>query len=116
MDGWYPIFFENHDQPRSVNKFFPEGADPELAAKAMEDAGTTTDSTKLRDALAKVQNFESAVGSMTFNGSGDPEVDLVLLKVENGKYTALNVAIRYQRGVFGVAITNINCSHNITHR
>ena len=35
MDGWYPIFFENHDQPRSVNKFFPEGADPELAAKAM---------------------------------------------------------------------------------
>jgi len=38
-----------------------------------------------------VQNFESAVGSMTFNGSGDPEVDLVLLKVENGKYTALNV-------------------------
>lgn len=21
MDGWYPIFFENHDQPRSVNKF-----------------------------------------------------------------------------------------------
>ena len=62
-----------------------------LAAKAMENAGTTTDSTKLRDALAKVQNFESAVGSMTFNGSGDPEVDLVLLKVENGKYTALNV-------------------------
>ncbi|MCH3960438.1 MAG: alpha-glucosidase [Selenomonas sp.] len=34
-DGWYPIFFENHDQPRSVNKFFPEGADPELAAKAL---------------------------------------------------------------------------------
>ena len=62
-----------------------------LAAKAMEDAGTTIDSAKLRDALAKVQNFESAVGSMTFNGSGDPEVDLVLLKVENGKYTALNV-------------------------
>ena len=62
-----------------------------LAAKAMENAGTTTDATKLRDALAKVQNFESAVGSMTFNGSGDPEVDLVLLKVENGKYTALNV-------------------------
>ena len=34
-NGWYPIFFENHDQPRSVNHFFPEGADPQLAAKAM---------------------------------------------------------------------------------
>ncbi len=62
-----------------------------LAAKAMEDAGTTTDSKKLRDALANVKNFESAVGPMTFNNSGDPEVDLVLLKVEGGKYKTLNV-------------------------
>ena len=34
-NGWYPIFFENHDQPRSVNHFFPKGADPRKAAKAM---------------------------------------------------------------------------------
>lgn len=34
-NGWYPIFFENHDQPRSINKFFPQDADPLLAAKAM---------------------------------------------------------------------------------
>ncbi len=32
-NGWYPAFFENHDQPRSVNHFFPEGADSEKAAK-----------------------------------------------------------------------------------
>lgn len=55
-----------------------------LAAKAMENAGTTTDSKKVRDALANIKNFESAVGPMTFNNSGDPEVDLVLLKIENG--------------------------------
>ena len=61
-----------------------------LAAKAMEDAGTTTDSKKVREALANVKNFESAVGPMTFNNSGDPDVDLVLLKVEGGKYVALN--------------------------
>lgn len=61
-----------------------------LAAKAMEDAGTTTDSKKVRDALANVKNFESAVGPMNFNNSGDPEVDLVLLKVEGGKYVTLN--------------------------
>ncbi|MCR4817457.1 MAG: alpha,alpha-phosphotrehalase [Fretibacterium sp.] len=34
-NGWYPIFFENHDQPRSVNHFFPKGADTKKAAKAM---------------------------------------------------------------------------------
>lgn len=62
-----------------------------LATKAMEDAGTTTDSKKVRDALANVKNFESAVGPMNFNNSGDPVVDLVLLKVEDGKYTTLNV-------------------------
>lgn len=34
-NGWYPAFFENHDQPRSVNHFFPEGADPKKAAKVL---------------------------------------------------------------------------------
>lgn len=62
-----------------------------LAAKAMENAGTTTDSKKVRDALANIKNFESAAGPMTFNNSGDPEVDLVLLKVEDGKYRAVKV-------------------------
>ncbi len=34
-DTWYPIYFENHDKPRSVNNFFPAGTDRILAAKAM---------------------------------------------------------------------------------
>ena len=34
-NGWYPIFFENHDQPRSVNHFFPEGYDAKKAAKVL---------------------------------------------------------------------------------
>ncbi len=34
-NGWYPIFFENHDKPRSINHFMPKGADPVKAAKAM---------------------------------------------------------------------------------
>ena len=62
-----------------------------LAAKAMENAGTVTDSKKVRDALANIKNFESAVGPMTFKNTGDPEVDLVLLKVQGGKYTAVKV-------------------------
>lgn len=34
-DSWYPIYFENHDKPRSVNIFFPAGSDKILAAKAL---------------------------------------------------------------------------------
>lgn len=34
-NGWCPIFLENHDQPRSVNHFLPEGADGVLGAKAL---------------------------------------------------------------------------------
>lgn len=34
-DSWYPIYFENHDKPRSINNFFPHGSNRILAAKAM---------------------------------------------------------------------------------
>lgn len=34
-EGWYPIFFENHDQNRSMHRYFPEGTDPKAAAKAL---------------------------------------------------------------------------------
>ena len=34
-EGWYPIFFENHDQNRSMHRYFPEGTDPKVAAKAL---------------------------------------------------------------------------------
>ena len=34
-DSWYPIYFENHDKPRSVDNFFPHGTDKILAAKAL---------------------------------------------------------------------------------
>ncbi|MBR1856101.1 MAG: glucohydrolase, partial [Oribacterium sp.] len=34
-DGWYPMFLENHDQPRSINHFLPEGADRIAGAKAL---------------------------------------------------------------------------------
>ncbi|MCR5758665.1 MAG: alpha-glucosidase [Selenomonas sp.] len=34
-NGWYPIFFENHDQFRSVRHFFPDSADARVTAKTM---------------------------------------------------------------------------------
>ncbi|MBQ7704311.1 MAG: alpha-glucosidase [Selenomonadaceae bacterium] len=35
QNGWYPIYFENHDKPRSVNHFFPQGTDTVKAAKVL---------------------------------------------------------------------------------
>ncbi|MCR4657704.1 MAG: alpha-glucosidase [Lachnospiraceae bacterium] len=35
INGWYPVFLENHDQPRSINHFLPEGADRIQGAKAL---------------------------------------------------------------------------------
>ncbi|SFH99333.1 alpha-glucosidase [Selenomonas ruminantium] len=34
-NGWYPVFFENHDQLRCVRHFFPDDADPQVTAKAI---------------------------------------------------------------------------------
>lgn len=34
-EGWYPIFFENHDQNRAMHRYFPEGTDPKVATKAL---------------------------------------------------------------------------------
>ena len=34
-NGWYPMFWENHDQPRSVSNFFPAGVDIVSAAKVL---------------------------------------------------------------------------------
>ena len=34
-NGWYPIFFENHDRPRAINHFYKEGANRLLAGKAI---------------------------------------------------------------------------------
>ena len=34
-ESWYPIYFENHDRPRSIETFFPRGTDKILAAKAL---------------------------------------------------------------------------------
>ena len=34
-NGWYPIFFENHDKPRSINHYFGDDADPVLSGKAL---------------------------------------------------------------------------------
>ena len=35
FNGWYPIFFENHDRPRAVNYYMPNNPNKKSAAKAL---------------------------------------------------------------------------------
>ena len=54
--------------------------------QAAEQAGTTTDRKKYRDALAKISNFEGATGKFEFDENRDPKMDLDVLQVKDGKW------------------------------
>jgi branched-chain amino acid transport system substrate-binding protein len=65
-----------------------------LAKQAMQDCGTITGDLKtdrkcVRDALAKVTNFNGITGTMTFTpGSGDPSKCAVIVKIsDTGEFT-----------------------------
>lgn len=60
-----------------------------IAVEAMKKAGTTTDHKKIRDALASIKDFHGVCGTMTFNEKRDPAVDLVLLKIDDGKFNEI---------------------------
>lgn len=57
-----------------------------LLAKAITDA-QTTDSEKVRDALAKIKDFDGVTGKITFNENHDPIKSAVILTFKGGKQT-----------------------------
>lgn len=59
-----------------------------LAQKAIQDCGTLTgdiavDRTCVRDAMAKIQNFEGITGKMTFTEEGDPIKCAVIVRIND---------------------------------
>jgi branched-chain amino acid transport system substrate-binding protein len=72
------------------------GTDPDDVAALSTDAfrlvmqalttGGKPDREALRDALARVQDYEGITGRMRFNGTGDPVKSAVILKIENGAF------------------------------
>ena len=65
-DSWYPIYFENHDRPRSIDTFFPSGADKILAAKALATILFT-----LRGTPFIYQGEELGIGNAKFKSIND---------------------------------------------
>jgi len=63
-----------------------------LAEAAITASGSLSgdiqkDRTAVRDALAKIQDFDGITGKMTFSGSGDPKKCAVIVKIsEKGEY------------------------------
>ena len=56
---------------------------------AVEKSGTTTDRKKFRDTLAQIKDFEGATGKFAFDDHRDPQMDLAVLVIKNGKWTPL---------------------------
>ena len=65
-ESWYPIYFENHDRPRSIETFFPRGTDKILAAKALATILFT-----LRGTPFIYQGEELGFGNAKFNSIDD---------------------------------------------
>jgi len=56
-----------------------------LLCAAITQAGSL-DRQKVRDALAKIQEFQGVTGQMKFQGSGDPVKSAVIIQIKNGKF------------------------------
>lgn len=62
-----------------------------IAMNAMQRAGTTTDHKKIRDALAQMKDFKGVCGTFSFDEKRDPVVDLILMKMQDGKFGVVDV-------------------------
>lgn len=62
-----------------------------MAMDAMQRAGTTTDHKKIRDALALMKDFKGVCGTFSFDEKRDPVVDLILMKMQDGKFGVVDV-------------------------
>lgn len=62
-----------------------------MAMDAMQRAGTTTDHKKIRDALVQMKDFKGVCGTFSFDEKRDPVVDLILMKMQDGKFGVVDV-------------------------
>ncbi|MGO9580386.1 MAG: ABC transporter substrate-binding protein, partial [Desulfobaccales bacterium] len=56
-----------------------------LLCAAITQAGSL-DRQKVRDSLAKIQEFRGVTGQMKFQGSGDPVKSAVIIQIKDGKF------------------------------
>ena len=97
-NGWYPMFWENHDQPRSVSNFFPAGVDETAAAQVLAAVLLT-----MRGTPFVYQGEELGYENVAWGSIGDYEDvssrNQYQLALENGRSEAEALACvqRYSR-------------------
>ena len=76
QNGWYPIFFENHDQPRCIDHFFPElsdsSASSDTAAASDSNMASGSDTAFGSDADKDVRMAAKVIGTLMFTLRGTP--------------------------------------------
>jgi branched-chain amino acid transport system substrate-binding protein len=62
-----------------------------IILQAIQDAGLTgdlrQDRDNLRAAITSIKSYDGITGKMTFNETGDPEKDVVIVRIVNGEFT-----------------------------
>lgn len=94
MDEKVQKFVENYTKAygRAPDQFAASAYDGVyMAMDAMKRAGTTTDHKKIRDALAQMKDFKGVCGTFSFDEKRDPVVDLILMKMQDGKFGVVDV-------------------------
>ncbi len=97
FDDSSPVTEEGKKFVEAYKKEYPDknmaavsalGYDAYLVIIKAIEAANSSDSTAIRDALAKTKDVEGATGKLTFNADGDPDKDSAIIKeVKNGKFT-----------------------------
>ncbi|MDF1494105.1 ABC transporter substrate-binding protein [Caproiciproducens sp. CPB-2] len=97
FDDSAPVTEEGKKFVEAYKKEYPDknmaavsalGYDAYLVIIKAIEAANSSDSTAIRDALAKTKDVEGATGKLTFNADGDPDKDSAIIKVvKNGKFT-----------------------------
>jgi len=61
----------------------------QIMAIAIEKSGSVTDRKKLRDTLATIKDYSGVTGKFSFDAKRNPDMDVTVLIVKDGKFTEL---------------------------
>lgn len=60
-----------------------------MVTEAVIRGGSGKDRKKIRDALAEMKNFEGVCGTFSFDENRNPQTELILLRMKDGKFSAV---------------------------
>lgn len=87
VDGYVKAYGENPDEPAALTWDAIRVMVEAIKRTGGLSGNLVNDRTLVKDALAKIQNFDGAAGVLNFNESGDPNKCTVIVKIDKGVFT-----------------------------